>query len=213
MSTNSDDLPLSELALPRPRWASAAESQKRRATDRERHCTATIFLHWATAVGIVVAIASIYLRDLVEDSVFRQALMQIHRQLGLLVLLGLGLRLAVRFTAGLADHSRQMPFALRLASWMTHVGLYLLLMMVPLLGWAATSAHGIRLQAFGLLPLPGLVAADSDLSETLDELHQWTAWALCGLVAMHALAALWHHFARKDAVLAAMLPRMKRTQA
>ena len=40
----------------------------------------------------------------------------------------------------------------------------------------------------------------------LGEAHETAAWALIGMVALHAAAALWHHFVRRDNVLRAMLP-------
>jgi cytochrome b561 len=69
-----------------------------------------------------------------------------------------------------------------------------------------TSAHGISLHFLGVIHLPQLVAADSELADTLSDYHIWLSWVLLALVSMHAGAALWHHFVRRDAVLAAMLP-------
>ena len=59
---------------------------------------------------------------------------------------------------------------------------------------------------FGFIPLPDLVAADSDLADTLSDYHIWAAWVLLSLLVPHVLAALWHHYIRRDGVLTAMLP-------
>jgi superoxide oxidase len=175
-------------------------------TVRDKHSSATIALHWGTVIAIVMAVAAIYLRELTEDKWIRQTLLDLHRQLGLLVILGVVFRLAVRFAVGLADHAADMHVLLRWAAWLTHIVLYGMLIAVPVLGWAASNAHDVKLNLLGSIPLPNLVHADSDLSDTLDDYHKWSTWALGGLVLMHVAAALWHHYFRKDSVLTAMLP-------
>jgi cytochrome b561 len=58
----------------------------------------------------------------------------------------------------------------------------------------------------GLTPLPALVPIDPDVADTFSELHETTAWVLTALIAAHVAAALWHHFMRRDGVLASMWP-------
>ncbi|MEM1371448.1 MAG: cytochrome b/b6 domain-containing protein, partial [Pseudomonadota bacterium] len=93
----------------------------------------------------------------------------------------------------------------RFASTAGHWGLYALLIAVPLFGYAATSAFP-ALNVFGLFNLPALVGPDRSLSQLLFEYHHILAMALCGLIAVHASAALYHHFIRRDMVLVRMLP-------
>jgi cytochrome b561 len=110
---------------------------------------------------------------------------------------------------GFSDQTGQLAALLRWVALMTHLALYAFLIALPLLGWAATSAKGVTLRLFALAPLPGLVAPDPDLADALVDYHMWGAWALLALVAAHAFAALWHHFVRRDGVLAAMLPNSR----
>jgi cytochrome b561 len=174
-----------------------------------KHAPATIALHWGTVIAVVAVVAAIYLRELTEEKWIRQAFLDAHRQLGLLIIMALGLRIAVRFSVGMANHSKDMPALMRWAAWMAHVALYVMLLAVPLLGWAASNAHDVKLNLLGAFPLPSLVKADSDLSDTLDDYHKWSTWGMGALVLMHIGAALWHHYVRKDAVLTAMLPNKK----
>jgi cytochrome b561 len=167
---------------------------------------ATIVLHWGTVAAIVIAVAAIYLREATEDKALRQVLLEVHRQLGMLILAAVALRLTVRYWCGLADHSAGMPALLLWAAACAHMALYAMLTALPILGWAASNAHGVDVTFLGLVQMPFLVAANSDLADRLDDLHKWGAWALGALVAAHASAALWHHFVRRDAVLASMLP-------
>ncbi len=171
-----------------------------------RHPSWTIALHWASVLALLVATAAILLRMGVEQAALRVALMEVHRQAGLVVLLALGLRLAVRAKQGLADTLQGMPTALRWSAHAAHGALYVALAALPLLGWAASSARAIPLTLFGLWPLPALLKEDADSAETLGAAHEWAAWGLLALVVVHAGAALWHHWVRRDGVLHAMLP-------
>ena len=192
-----------------------------------KHAMTTIVLHWSTVAAVVMAIAAIYLRDFTEDRVLRQFLLDAHRQLLLLVMIAVPLRIFARLWLGFAnqtsgmwargDHSiKSVPqdarafsppmTLMRWAAAMTHVALYAFLIALPVIGLAATSAKGITLNLLGLMPLPSLTEPDPDVADALIDYHTWGAWALMGLVAVHALAALWHHFYLKDGVLRAMLP-------
>ena len=175
-----------------------------------RHPAMTRVLHWGTAVAIVVAVAAMFVRDAVEDKFLRQLLLEVHRQLGMLVLFTAALRIAARLRVGLADHAPGMAAALRRAAGAAHVLLYGVLIALPLVGWALCSAHGITVALLGAVPLPKLLSPDSELADTLSDYHIWLAWGLLMLVGMHVVAALWHHFVRRDAVLRAMLPSRTR---
>jgi cytochrome b561 len=182
-------------------WAHAAGVVK-----LNRHPLLVIAMHWGTALALIIAVAAMFVRDAIEDNTYRQVLLQVHRQLGLLLLVAAAWRIVVRLRRGLANHAPNMAFLLRWAAGATHVFLYGLLLALPLVGWALTSAHGISLSFLGAIRLPAMVAADSELADALSDYHIWLAWALLALVAAHAVAALWHHFVRRDTVLVAMLP-------
>jgi cytochrome b561 len=173
---------------------------------RPKHPMLIVALHWGTVAAILASVGAMFLRDAIEDTAGRQVLLQIHRQLGLAVLIVVGVRILVRLTRSLADHSAGMSAVMRLAVRGAHILLYCLLVALPLVGWALTSAHGISFKVLGVVHLPQLVAADSELADTLSDYHIWLSWVLLTLVSVHAAAALWHHFVRRDSVLAAMLP-------
>jgi cytochrome b561 len=171
------------------------------------HPAPTIAIHWMTVVALVIAVAVMFVRDANEDRAWRQFLLDAHRQLGLLVLLGAGVRIAIRLRRGLADHAPGMAPLLRWVAKAAHVLMYAVLIALPLFGWAVTSAHGIGLTFLGTVPLPKLLSSDSELADTLSDYHVWLAWGLLALVVTHIAAAIWHHFVRRDGVLRAMLPK------
>jgi cytochrome b561 len=179
-------------------------------TAKLHHSPWTITLHWITVVAILVCAIAALSRELTEDKALRIILMDIHRQSGLIVLVAFVLRLAVRFRVSMANHAGEVSSLERRAAQLAHFALYVLLLAMPLLGLAVSNAHAVQIKLFGLIPLPMLVGEDSDLADTLTDYHTWGAWALLALVVAHVGAACWHHWVRRDGVLAAMLPLVNR---
>jgi cytochrome b561 len=147
-----------------------------------------------------------WIRDALENDAIRAVLLGVHRQLGLAVLIAAALRVVIRVSRPFPNHGGPMPLWMRLAASGTHLAIYGLLFALPLLGWALMSAHETDLSLFGITTLPPLVGEDSDLADTLGNVHVWLAWGLLAAVFAHAGAALWHHYVRRDGVLKAMLP-------
>ena len=201
------DVSLDVRGIPQVNRRPEPRSSTRSENARSGHPRLTVAIHWVTVVAIVVAVAAMFVRDAVEDRVWRQLLLETHRQLGLLVLIAAGVRIAMRVRKGLVDHAPGMMALLRWAAKAAHVLMYGVLLALPLLGWAVTNAHGVSLTFLGSVSLPKILSADSELADTLTDYHVWLAWGLLGLVVAHVAAAVWHHFVRKDGVLRAMLPK------
>ena len=87
--------------------------------------------------------------------------------------------------------------------------MYLLMFAIPLSGWLMSSAGGFTVNYFGVLPLPDLVDKNKALFEQLKEIHEILNFSLLGVVVIHIVAALKHHFMDKDATLRRMLPWIK----
>ena len=166
----------------------------------------TLAAHWVSALAIVMAFCIAWSRDWLDGEALRATLLSFHRQLGLLVLMLWGIRLLARWLHSAQDSAPALPTHLRWAASASHAALYAVLLAMPLLGWAMTSAQGHPVNLFNLVQLPALVGTNPDLADNLQDWHQWCSWFLASLVAMHILAALWHHLIRRDGVLAAMLP-------
>jgi cytochrome b561 len=175
-----------------------------------RHHAATIALHWVTLLLILFGLAAVFTRELFDEKPARAFLLAVHRNSGLLVLIMVGIRLLLRWPLGVGAVNNHLQKRLRIASALGHAALYLLLFALPLVGWLLSNAHGQAVQLLGVLPLPTLTERDRDFADQLSLIHVDLAWALLALAASHALAALWHHYRRGDAVLISMLPRKGR---
>ncbi|PXV55892.1 cytochrome b561 [Dyella jiangningensis] len=170
---------------------------------------ALVVMHWLTALFLAMAAALILLRDEVDGRALRMWLLEGHRHFGLLVLLLFFARAALRLRLRHWPVEGKVSPLIRFAAGSTHLALYVLLLVQPLLGWALSNAQGKPVHFFGLT-LPAIVASDEDLADRLTDWHQGVAWVLLALIALHVAAALWHHFMLRDRTLRLMLPRRRR---
>jgi cytochrome b561 len=175
-----------------------------------RYTRTAITLHWLVALAIFGSFAlGLYMHDL-PLSPTKLQLYSWHKWAGVtifaLVLVRLGWRLghpAPPLPAG-------MPLLQRRLATAMHWLLYALMLVIPISGWLMSSAKGVQTVWFGVLPLPDLLAKDKPLGEALAMVHKTLDFTLLGMVVLHSLAALKHHFVDHDDVLTRMLPARAR---
>jgi cytochrome b561 len=172
------------------------------------------FLHWLTlflvAAIFLLAFSIIYFASSREEAV---ALIQLHRSFGVTVwVVTLG-RLVWRQFSRFPNWPADMPQTMRLAAQWSEHALYALLLTQPILGLLQTNAYGDRVNLFFLGQLPALIGQDRPLAKQLLAVHVTVGLLLLGLIALHASAALYHHFWRRDDTLDAMLPQGMRRRA
>ena len=175
---------------------------------RTDHYPATSkLLHWLVAACVLVTVPVAIVMDRVGQGPTQDSLYNLHKSLGVLILVLMVLRLINRLVAGaLAPEAEIEPWQ-RAVSSIVHTLLYVLLLAMPIVGYTANSAYGASTPFFGLFELPSIVGKNEELATRLFTLHRWVGWLVILLVLMHISAALYHHFIRRDAVLKRMLPR------
>ena len=167
-------------------------------------------LHWLMAlllfvqvpVGIVMSYRGnvLNLWNTVTDFLYSA-----HKSIGFVLLILLLLRALARLTAGAPPAEPSLaPWQRRIAA-ANHAGLYLFLLVVPMLGWLGVSLFP-ALEVFGVVSLPAISGVDRAASDAVFTLHRLAAFLLVALIALHIAAALHHHFIRHDGVLRRMLP-------
>jgi cytochrome b561 len=175
-----------------------------------RYTAIAMFFHWLLAIAIIGIFAvGLYMADL-PFSPLRLKLYNWHKWAGVTILTLSVLRLLWRLT----HRPPSLPQTIELAmpKWQlqafhaTHIGMYALFFIVPLIGWAYSSAAGFPIVVFGVLPLPDFVPVGKELAETIKPFHELSAWALMGLVVMHVGAAIKHQWIDKDQLINRMLP-------
>lgn len=170
-------------------------------------------LHWISLVLILaVATLGLVMVDLPKGDATRSLLYATHKALGLTVLALGVLRLLVRACT-------RAPAPLPAPSWqqraaaLSHAGMYLVLLALPLSGWLLNSAAGQPLPWFGLFDVPALIGKTPAWRKPLDTAHVWLFWTLVALVAVHLLAVLQHTCWHRDQLLHRMLPARLRRRA
>ena len=176
----------------------------------QRYTLTAVALHWVLALALGgIFILGVYMADL-PFSPWRLKLYNWHKWAGVTILVLSALRLVWRIThrppALPAAMEAAMPAWQRTAHHATHHALYALFFVVPLVGWAYSSAAGFPIVLFGVLPLPDFVPVDKALAALIKPWHEITAFALAGLVVLHVAAALKHQLIDRDGLLTRMLP-------
>ncbi len=176
-----------------------------------RYSLVAIVLHWLLALAIVGTFGvGVYMADL-PFSVTRVKLINWHKWAGISILALSALRLLWRLWHPPPPLPPRvlgnMPRWQQSAHQGTHLAFYLLFFLVPLLGWAYSSAVGLQIVWFGVLPLPNLLPLDKELGNlVLKPLHEAGAFMLAALVLLHVAAALKHQFIDRDGLLLRMWP-------
>ena len=171
---------------------------------RQQFTTLQRALHWVMAicilamlfigVGMVSTVTPAYL-----------TLVSIHKPLGIAILVLALLRLVVRWRFGAPALPRDMPEPMKLAARLSHVAFYVLMIAMPLLGWAMLSAGDYPVIVAGL-HLPAIMSPNPGLHSLLWNAHKLLAFCFFALFLLHLAAALFHAWVRRDGVYEAMAP-------
>lgn len=163
--------------------------------------------HWLmflVILGAWFAVESAH--DLPKGDPGRGEWMGLHKSLGLTVFFLVWLRLAWRL-------ANPTPKALATVAWqrtlatLTHWALYALMLLMPLSAMLASQYGGRPLAWFSIVEITPFLEANKPLAGQLMGLHKDVFWPLLLiLVALHALAGIWHHVGTKDDTLKRMLP-------
>ena len=81
---------------------------------------------------------------------------------------------------------------------------------MPVVGIILQFARGDALPLFGLGEIPSPWLANRPFARSVKEAHELLAHGMLALAALHAAAALFHHWALGDRTLTRMLPRFGR---
>jgi len=162
-------------------------------------------LHWVVAALIVAVYLAMEQRGLfARGSTGRTLMTQSHFWLGLAVFALAAWRLALRrrFAAP--------PITPAPAAWetglskLTHWAFYAFFLAMPVLGLLTLWTGGRSLMLPGGLLLASPLAENHALHEALEEVHTTIGEAFYWVIGLHVIAALYHHFLRKDDTLRRM---------
>jgi cytochrome b561 len=172
---------------------------------RERFTALQRLLHWLMAVCIV---AMLFIGVGMVSTVMPKylTLVSIHKPLGIAILALALIRLAVRLRSGAPPLPADLPSPMKLGAQLSHYALYLLMIGMPLIGWAMLSSAAYPVVLFEGVHLPWILPQSDSLHALLWDAHFYLAFAFFALILLHFAAALFHALIRRDGVFASMAP-------
>jgi cytochrome b561 len=175
----------------------------------ESYSFSAAIIHWLLSIFIFFLFVSSWWMlalPLPSDAfTYREFPFQLHKNLGITLLVMLFLLLYVRFRHRPAplESDAMRPWMRKLAV-VDHVVLYGLIVAVCLSGYLSSSYSGWSTMLWWLIELPNWGYEDEELNILYSDIHLWTCWALLASVAVHLSGALYHAF-RNDGVVRRML--------
>lgn len=162
------------------------------------------FLHWLMAIMLLcVFTVGYWLKDLGMPLLYKA-----HKAMGFLILILVVVRLLWRFGNKVPNYEGlSMPKWMVLAGHMAHYTLYAFMIVVPLSAFIASNAAQYPVSFLFLFDMPSLFdSKNTELARNLMWVHKWGAFIFGWVIGAHILAALYHHFIKKDNILIRMLP-------
>ena len=170
-----------------------------------RYDGVTIALHWATAALVLLQFGLAETWDFFPRPA-RHVMIVGHMSFGLILTGVVITRIIWRVNFGLALPPAGYG-ALDRAAKALHHALYVLVSAEILLGFTTRWTDNQALSFFGLLIPSPFGSFSKATGRFVDDIHNYNAWLIMGIVTVHAVAALGHHYLLKDGVLRRMLPR------
>jgi cytochrome b561 len=186
---------------------------------RSTYSSVAIALHWLIAILMLTNIAlAWYFGTLKGPDAIPP--IQLHKSIGITVLLLTLLRIGWRLTHAAPPLPPEMKGWEKFAAKATHFVFYLLMLGMPLSGWAMVSASPLikvhPTVLYGVVPWPAVPfpGFDSDhlhdAHKLLEKTHGLLAWVAYATIALHVAAALKHQVIDRDDVLSRMIPLLRR---
>jgi cytochrome b561 len=174
-----------------------------------------MIFHWIIAALLVtnIALGLWFGEFMLRDDPLKGAVVQLHKSIGLTVLVLSILRLGWRLINPVPPLPLGLNSAIKFAARASHWLLYFLIVFIPLTGWLLVSSSPIGRPTiyFGLFDWPhlpffhGLTRAQiRPYNETFTSAHVFLAWSAIVLIPIHVAAALYHHVLRGDDVFRRM---------
>jgi cytochrome b561 len=172
-------------------------------TSPKRFTVPQRLLHWLMAicilsmlfigVGMVSTVTPKYL-----------TLVQIHKPLGIAILVLALIRLTLRIIYGAPALPADLPEPIKLAANLSQYIFYVLMIGMPLIGWGMLSAASYPVVLFGSVHLPSILPLSPSLHTLLWHAHYFLAFAFFAVILMHVSAILFHKLIRNDGIFETM---------
>lgn len=170
----------------------------------------TITLHWLMAAMVIGLFGlGLYMVELTYYDTWYRGSTDLHKSIGITLVILLVFRFAWRTLGTNPEPVAGSHNLLNKIAKAAHIILYILLCIIVLSGYMISTADGRAIEVFGLFSIPAIDFTIAEQADIAGEIHYYMACTLIGLVVLHALGALKHHFIDKDKTLVRMLKPTK----
>ena len=164
-------------------------------------------LHWLIVALLIAQYIFAWTMPHIGRTVPKSILIDCHLWFGVAILLVAVVRLIWRIMHGEPVPEDGLPPWQVASARIMHWLLYVLLFVVPILGWINASWRNMPVTVFNLIELPKLIGTRAPGWSWTGDTHVLIAeYGLLVLAGLHIAAALYHYFVRRDGVLQRMLP-------
>ncbi len=152
-------------------------------------------IHWLMAAIIIPTLGvGIYMKDfLPKDSPKHLEIYSLHKSFGVIALIFIFIRIINR----LLNKAPKLPSSIskleKILAYLGHLGLYSLMILVPLSGYLMSNYFGFPVRLFSII-LPNMVETNYELGKIFSETHEICAYSLLGLISIHIFAVIKHRF-------------------
>lgn len=162
--------------------------------------------HWGLGLAIIGMLAYGWWMNHIPARPDRYFHRSIHADIGYVTLLLMALRLIWRAMQPRPCLPPGTPRWERVLVYANQGAMYVMTIVVALLGWAHSGAHKPDYADwFGLFRVPQLTSESRANARLFETWHIYLAYVLLAMIVLHVLAALYHHFVRRDRVLMRMV--------
>jgi cytochrome b561 len=165
-------------------------------------------LHWLMAALILVALPLGVWAAETPRGPQRSEILFFHKSIGMTVLVLAALRIVWRLIVGAPAYAEALG-RLTHAARSAHIGLYALMIALPVSGYLSSNGAGAVVPWFGLFSFPHLFSKNDTLRIAAGQAHFVFAWTIAFVLAAHLGAAVWHAAIRRDSVLTRMWPAFR----
>jgi cytochrome b561 len=167
-------------------------------TYKNRYHSLSILLHWTIALGLVFMFASgLYMvyADISKADQYR--LFQLHKAAGVVMLWAILMRVGVKIFVKPPSEPQELSASDIRKAKLGHIGLYCVLVIMPLSGWVMVSASPFGLPTFVFVDwikwphIPG-IARNKTIETVANYTHWINAIVMSVLVIGHIAAVFWH---------------------
>jgi len=183
-------------------------------TSSERYTSVAITLHWVIALAILgMILGGWYMSDLPDGAPGQYFLYQMHKSVGITILLLTVARIIWRVMNPPPPLPEDMNGLEKTASHLVHLGFYGLMIAMPLTGWLYSSVS-VKLDVptvlYGIVSWPDVPFVEGLKTEAssgvVNFIHSKLAWVAIGLLVLHVAGAVKHEISAEEGVLKRMIP-------